>query len=163
MSLIFFFFFFFFFPQQELAKEKAGIQSAERLGKIYMRNNPFSNHPPTEFPLGSGACRSKRGGTVPGRRTELRGGKRHFQGELWPERTYGERKGTWGEDSRDCNPAANSAGPFPGCSHHCQRPGEAAGVHQARALPTVMPARKNINREILKHVHKMCVYAYTHI
>lgn len=58
------------------------MQSVETLGKIYMRNNLFSNHPPTDFPLFSGAHWSERGGTVPGRRTELRRGKRCFQGEL---------------------------------------------------------------------------------
>lgn len=94
MPLIFFFFF--FSPQPELAKEKAGLQSAERLGKIYMRNNPFANHPPTEFPLVSGACWSARRGTVPGRKTALRGGKRRFQGWPGPGRTYVKRKGTGG-------------------------------------------------------------------
>lgn len=46
------------------------------------------------------------------------------------------------------------------CSHRYQQPGEAAGVHQARGCPTAMPARNNINREILKHVYKICVYAH---
>lgn len=79
---------------------------------------------------------------------QLRGGQRHFQGELWSERTYGERKGTWGEESRDRNAATNSMGPFPGLpggprpapspQPRLPQPTEAAGVHQARALPTPM-------------------------
>lgn len=55
------------------------------------------------------------------------------------------------------SPASLEAQGRLGCTHGHQQPREAAGVHQARGVPTVMPASKNINCEILPEVYKMCV------
>lgn len=158
---------FFFFSSARIGQGKRGMQSAERLDKIYMRNDLFSNPPPTEIPPFQEPVGAKEWEQFLAERQRAAWGCKEANAvsrvSCGQKGHMGKGRGRRGAKSRDHNTAANSAGPFPCllCSQPLLTAAGEAAEQQERGLPIVMPVRENINCETLKHCTKR-VYTRAH-